>query len=98
MEAEDLLQGGQDFADEVAVSTGRDVGEGRLEEPQGRIDGVVLGRLAPVGESIRQKSTVAVRQERADDVAGLLEAALRQEEAGKGDHRVAAPVREPRIA
>ena len=98
METEDLLQRRQDLLREAVVARRRDVGKSGLEEPERGVDCVVLGRLAAVGESIRQKSSIAVGEEGADDVARLVKAASRKEQAGQRDHRVAAPVGEPGIA
>ena len=75
MEAEDFLQRRQDLADERIVTAGGDVRERSLEEPEGRVDRVVLGSLAAVGESIRQEPAVAMREKSADDVSRLVEAA-----------------------
>ena len=85
-------------ADEVEIIRLRHVGADRFEVPERRIDSVVL-RLAPgIGKTIRQHPFRDVIREFEKDPACDLGTIRRERQSVECDHRVAAPIREPRIA
>jgi hypothetical protein len=68
-----------------------------VDEPQRRVDRVIGGD-AGLGEVVREEAIAHERRPRAEDAARLVVAAGGQRQARERDHRVAAPVAEPRIA
>ncbi len=69
----------------------------RHREPEARVHGVVLGRAAAVGESIRQQPVPDVRRECRERPRGVIDAIGGARETGQRDHRIAPPIAEPRI-
>ncbi len=86
------------LAQERDVARRLDVRARGLEVPQSRVDRVVLRLLARVREAVRQHALAHVPGKRAKDLPRDLRAARREREARERDHRVAAPVGEPRVA
>ena len=70
----------------------------RVEEPEGRVGGVIKPFLLAVGKHVRDQAVADVMRERAQDVARFEAAAGRERQAFETDHRVAAPIGEPMIA
>ena len=85
------------LADECVITGLRDEGIDRLKEPQGRIDRVVLGRVAGIGKSVGEHPPVAMLRKSAQDPLRFVKTPWNQRKSRESDHRVAAPVREPGI-
>ena len=88
----------QPVGDESPVCAGAEVRRQCLEEPEGRVHGAVLGRLAAVGEPIGNQALVEKCHISFEHTPGLPERAGPHRQAGEADHRVAAPVGEPLVA
>jgi hypothetical protein len=91
VEAQDLPAPGVELTRQVGFAAGGEVGVRGLEEPKGRVDRVVLGDLAAVGEAVRDEAAPRVSEEGPDDLARGVEPAARQQEAGERDHGAPAP-------
>mmetsp|Transcript_4063 Transcript_4063/g.12863 ORF Transcript_4063/g.12863 Transcript_4063/m.12863 type:complete len:547 (+) Transcript_4063:623-2263(+) len=75
------------------------IGAHRVEEPEGGVDGVVVGqRLVVVVEAVGDHALAHKAREDLQAGPRVGEAAGRQHEAGQGDHGVATPVGEPGVA
>ena len=85
-------------AEECLVTAGLEPGVHRLEHPERRVGGVVLGLAGPVRESVRDDAVVEPGEEALDHGPCIVEPAPRDQQAGQRDHRVTPPVGEPRIA
>ena len=98
VKSDDLLEHRVELLEEPVVARGRVIRANCLEVPERRVDGIVLGRLARVGKSVREHSLVHESGECLEDPARDLRATGRQGETWQGDHGVASPVAEPVIA
>ena len=98
---DDVGEDGVEALDEGDVTRGRHMGPDGLEVPERRVDGVVLGGLvssARVRKPVGQHALAHVPGELEEDVPRDRGTTRRERKARQGDHRVAAPVREPRVA
>ncbi len=69
-----------------------------MDEPHGGVDGVVVGGISLIGESVGEKSAAHVVGEGGEDGFGDFVTTGDEGEAGEGDEGVAAPVFEPGVA
>src|ERR1700731_1989036 len=69
-----------------------------LEQPECRVDGVEFRGLAWVVKSIGQHALVEKADEGLKDFARLVWIAGRQCQPAQGNHRVAPPIRKPRVS
>ena len=95
--ADDLLDGRTKLARERRVAGRPLVRAQRMDEPQRRVDRVVGGD-ARLREVVRQQAVADEGRPGAEDPARLVVAAGGEGQPGERDHRVAAPVAEPRVA
>src|SRR2546423_4345972 len=96
--ANDLLESRELVFDEVPVAGYRQVVVQRLEEPEGRVDGVVLGDLARIVKRVRQHALIEIVDKRLQDLARLVGKAGGQRQPTQSDHGVPPPVSEPWVA
>ena len=95
--AGDLLDGRAELAGERRVAGRPLVRAERVDEPQRRVDRVVGGD-ARLGEVVRQEAVADEGRPGAEDPARVVVAAGGEGQARERDHRVPAPVAEPRVA
>jgi len=74
------------------------VGANGFEEPQCRIDGVVLGSLPGIRKTVRQHDLINMLRIRTQNVSCNIEASSGKREPGKRDHGISAPIAEPVIS
>ena len=98
MAAHDVLQDRQQLLDERVVAGDGVVAVQRVEEPERRVGGVVQPFALAFREHVRDQAVPHVQRERPQDVVRLGVAAGDEGQALEADHRVAAPVGEPRVA
>jgi hypothetical protein len=68
------------------------------QKPQSGIGGVVLGGYAVIGETIRHQAAVEVLRKGAQDLCADRGPTGGQRQSGQRDHRIPAPIAEPRVA
>ena len=98
MAAHDVLQHRQQLLDERVIAGDGVVAVQRVEEPERRVGGVVQPFALAFREHVRDQAVPHVQRERPQDVVRLGVAAGDEGQAFEADHRVAAPVGEPRVA
>ena len=98
MPVDDPFQGIQPVGDESPVTADAQVRRQRLEQPEGRVHGVVFRRLTTVRKPIGYQALVEIPDVGVEHGTGFPERPRPDRQARQADHRVPSPVGEPVIA
>ena len=86
------------LANKITVMCRRQISTDRFKKPQRRIHRVVFRSFASVRKAVREHALIHRSGKRSQNSACHRETLRRQRKPRQGDHRIAAPVAEPRIA